>query len=152
MIEKIKLLKNKEEVQKLYDFVKQFSLDYPDYFIWLDKCKRQLELGDKKSFYATNNDKIIGSIIFQTKKLESSVLEIKNFRVTKEHSGKGIGSALDIMVCSYAKSKGYKKIQIDTHKNNFPMIQFLIRRNYVIEAEEKLYTPNKSEVILAKQL
>ncbi|MBU2590122.1 MAG: GNAT family N-acetyltransferase [Nanoarchaeota archaeon] len=152
MIGEIKFLKDYKEVQKVYEFVKKFPLDYPNFFVWLDKCKKQLETGDKKSFYATSNGQIIGSVIFQTERKESSVLEIKNFRVAEEHSRKGVGSALEIMVCSYAKFNSYNKIQIDTHQNNLTMIQFLIKKGYTIEAEEYLYLLDKPEVILVKKL
>lgn len=152
MIEKLKLLTNIKEVQRLYDFIKQYPLDYPNYPAWLEKCKRQLEIGDKKAFYATNKSDIIGSVVFQQHKKESSVIEVKNFRVAKEHSGKGVGSTLELMICSYGKSNNFKKIRLDTHYDNFPMIQFLIKRGYVLESEEKLYLPNRSEVILSKEL
>jgi len=50
MIHKIQLLTDPEEVQRLYEFIRRFPLDYPDYFQWLEKCKRELELGYKKYF------------------------------------------------------------------------------------------------------
>lgn len=152
MIEQVKLLSDPEEVQKVYDFVKQYPLDYPDYFVWLEKCRRQLEIGDKRAFYATHKGSIIGSLIFQNHREEDSVLEIKNFRVSEEHSGKGVGSALELMLCSYGRSNGFSRIRVDTHHNNFSMIQFLIKRGYVIEGEENLYVINKTEAILAKDL
>lgn len=152
MIEQVRLLSNPEEVQRLYDFIKQYPLDYPDYHIWLEKCRRQLENGDKKAFYATNKGSIIGSVIFQRHREEDSVLEVKNFRVSEEHRGKLVGSTLELMLCSYGKSNGFKRIRVDTHYNNFSMIQFLIKREYILEGEENLYVPDKSEVILAKDL
>ena len=152
MIEQIKLLSNPEEVQRIYDFVKQYPLDYPDYFVWLEKCRSQLEMGEKKAFYATNRDSIIGSVIFQRHKEEESILEVKNFRVSEEHAGKGVGSALELMLCSYGRSNGFKRIRVDTHHNNFPMIQFLIKRGYVLEGEETLYVADKPEIISAKDL
>ena len=65
MVYQIKLLKNSSEILALYEFIKQFPLDYPDYALWLEKCKRQLELGEKKAVYVTENKKIVGEIIFQ---------------------------------------------------------------------------------------
>lgn len=152
MINKIQLLESPKEAQRLYEFVKQFPLDYPRYFVWLEKCKRQLELGEKKAFYATNGRKVIGNIIFQSLKKDSAVLEVKNFRVSETYRHFGVGSALEIMLYSYAKSKGFKKIQIDTHQDNFEMIQFLTKRGYVAECQEFLYAPGKPEVILSKKL
>lgn len=152
MIEQIKLLSNIEEVQRLYDFVKQYPLDYPNYDVWLKKCKKQLEIGEKKAFYATNKDLIIGSIIFQKDKKEDLVLEVKNFRVADKHKGKGIGSALELILNSYGKSAGFKRIRIDTHHDNFDMIQFLTKKGFVFECEENLYVANKPEIIMFKDL
>ena len=136
MIRKIQLLTNHGEIQKLYEFIRQFPLDYPNYFIWLEKCK----------------DEIIGDIIFQHLRGNQTVLEIKNFRVAEHHQHLGIGSALETMLYPYAKSNGFKKIQVDTHPTNFEMVQFLIKRGYSIESQEVLYTQNKLEVILSKNL
>jgi ribosomal protein S18 acetylase RimI-like enzyme len=152
MIEQVKLLSDTEEVQKIYDFVKQYPLDYPDYAVWLEKCRGQLEVGDKKVFYATNQCSIIGSVIFQKDMKEDSVLEVKNFRISEKHSGKGVGSLLELMLCSYGVSNSFKRIRVDTHSNNYSMIQFLIKRRYIIEGEENIYIPNKSEIILYKDL
>lgn len=152
MIHKIQLLTNPKEIQKLYEFIRQFPLDYPNYFDWLEKCIRQLELGEKQAFYATVEDEIIGDIIFQHLRGDPTVLEIKNFRVAEHHRQLGIGSALESMLYSLVKSKDFKKIQVDTHSTNFEMIQFLIKRGYVVESQEFLYIPDKPEVILLKKL
>lgn len=79
-------------------------------------------------------------------------MEVKNFRVSEEHTGKGVGSALELMLYSYGRSNGFKRIRLETHHNNFPMIQFLIKREYVLEGEENLYVADKLEIILAKDL
>ncbi|HLD37697.1 MAG TPA: GNAT family N-acetyltransferase [Candidatus Nanoarchaeia archaeon] len=153
MIHKIQLLTSPEEVQRLYAFIRQFPMDYPDYFAWLEKCRRQLELKEKKAFYATALDnEIIGDLIFQNLKGSQNVLEIKNFRVAQTHQRFGVGSALESMLYSFAKSTGFKRIQVDTHQDNLEMIQFLIKRGYNPEAQAYLYTLNKSEVILSKSL
>lgn len=152
MINKIQLLTNPKEVQRLYFFIKQFPFDYPGYFVWLEKCKRQLELGEKKAFYATRGKEIIGNIIFQSLKKDSAVLEVKNFRVAETKRHFGVGSALESMLYSFAKSNGFRKIQVDTHQDNIEMIQFLTKRGYVAECQEFLYAPGKPEVVLSKKL
>ncbi|MBI2124176.1 GNAT family N-acetyltransferase [Candidatus Pacearchaeota archaeon] len=153
MIHKIQLLTNSEEVQRLYAFIRQFPLDYPNYSAWLEKCRRQLELKEKKAFYATApGNEIIGDLIFQNLKGSQNVLEIKNFRVAKACRHLGVGSALESMLYSLAKSTGFRRIQVDTHQDNLEMIQFLIKRGYAPEAKAHLYTINKSEIILSKSL
>lgn len=142
---------NSEEVNRIYDFVRQFPLDYPDYFVWLEKCKRELELGYKKAIYSTNFDgRIIGSAIFQPHKQEKGVLELKNLRVDSSCEQQGIGSLLISSMELYAQEKRFKRILVDTHQGNLG-IEFLQKRGYNIEAQESLYTAQK-EVILCKDI
>ena len=152
MLFEIKLLKNSDEINRLYNFIKQFPLDYPDYGLWLKKCKRELEIGYKKAYTAIDidNNKILGSIIFQPHKKEKSILEIKNLRVDPNFTGKNIGSILQTMVEFYASQHNFKRIQGDVHSNN-PTLEFLISQGLKVEAEETLYSKT-TEVILYKDL
>lgn len=151
MIHRIQLLTEPEEISRLYEFLKQFPLDYPDYSRWLEKCKRELELGYKKAFYATNsNGRIIGSIIFQPHKQERQILELKNLRVDPSYEQKGAGSLLESLASLYADENGFKRIQCDAHADN-PVVLFMQKKGYVIEAKESLYTAKK-ESILVKDL
>lgn len=151
MIHKIQLLTTQEEAQKLYEFIIQFPLSYPDYFQWLEKCKRELEIGYKRAFYSTNsNGQIIGSIIFQPDKKDGKILELKNLRVDPSCEQQGIGSVLEILAELYAKEKGFKRIQGDAHQEN-PVIKFMRKRGYRIEARESLYSAEK-EVVLYKDI
>jgi len=150
MIQKIQLLTSPEEVNLVYEFVKKFPLDYPDYFLWLEKCRRELELGYKKAFFATDSCEIMGSVIFQPHKQDCSVLEIKNLRVCSEFEKKGLGSLLLQLVELFAEENSFKRIQSDIHPEN-PAISLALKRGYDIKAEENLYTAKK-EIILCKDL
>ena len=148
---KIKVVNNPEEIKRLYQFIRGFSLDYPDYFQWVEKCRRELELGYKKAVYAIGDDgQVYGSVVFQPHKQEHNILELKNFRVNSEHKGWGIGSMLALKAEQYAKETGFMRIQGDAHPEN-PIIEFLKKRGYAIEAEESLYVAQK-ELILCKDL
>jgi len=151
MIHKIQLITTPKEAQKIYEFIVQFPLDYSDYSQWLEKCKRELELGYKKAFYSTNFDgQIVGSIIFQPHKQENTIIELKNLRVDPSYEQQGIGSILESLVELYAKEKNFKRIQGDAHPEN-PVIVFMKKRGYRIEARENLYTVKK-EIILCKDI
>lgn len=151
MIQKIQLLTSPEEVNLVYEFVKKFPLNYPDYFLWLKKCRRELELGYKKAFFATDSySKIMGSAIFQPHKQDCSVLELKNLRVCSEFEKKGIGSLLLHIVELFAEESSFKRIQGDVHPEN-QTIPFILKRGYHIEARETLYTAEK-EIILCKNI
>ena len=145
------LLTHPDEAKKIYAFIKQFPLDYPDYEVWLKKCLRELELGYKKAFY-TKNDRgnIVASIIFQQHKQEPQILEIKNIRVNPIFSRQGIGSTLEVMCLGFAKEQGFKFIQVDAHPNH-PVIYFLQKRGYIIAGHEPLYSKN-TEIILSKEI
>lgn len=151
MIHQIQLLTDVGEVKKIYDFIKQFPLDYPNYFQWLEKCKRELEFDYKHSFYATNSDgQVIGSIIFQPHKQDRQILELKNLRVDSQYEQQGIGSLLESLIEIYAREQCFKRIQVDAHSENF-VVDFMQKRGYKIEAQESLYTAEK-EIILCKDI
>ena len=78
---KIELVKDAGEIEQLYDFIRKHPLDYPNYLDWVEKCKRELELGYKKAFVCRKKGEIVGNLIFQKHKEDSSVLEMKNGRV-----------------------------------------------------------------------
>jgi len=148
---KIKKIKF-ENVGKIYEFIKDFILDYPNYNKWLKKCKKELEEGSKLGFYAIERNKIIGSVIFQMHKQESSILEIKNFRVKPEYQKGGVGTKLYKSIEEYAKINGFSKVQVDTHAENNEMVKFFEKQGFKIKSKEPIYTPNQIEVILLKKI
>lgn len=147
------LIKDSGEIKRVYEFVKQFPLDYPRYDEWLKKCKRELELGYKTGFYITNNQGcIIGSVIFQPHKKDKSILEIKNLRVFPQYQRRGVGSKLLTETEKYARKKGFLKMQVDTHSDNQQLVKFLVRKGFNIETREHLYTSKSLEIILQKEV
>ena len=147
----VQILTGEGKIERLYNFIRQFPLDYPDYFEWLQKCKRELELGYKKAFYVTNsNGEIIGSIIFQPHKKESSVLEIKNLRIHPLHEHRGLGSVLESSVELYAKENDFQKIQCDVRQEN-PVLFFMQKRGYRVKSKERLYGALE-EIVLQKDV
>lgn len=152
MIKKIKLLRNKEEIIKLNEFISSYPLNYPDYDLWTEKCIGELLTGYKKTFYAPDMQRIVGCVIFQRHKEDSSILEIKNFRVEVEYQNQGIGGSLDLMINRYAQENGFLRVQIDTHSTNEQMKRILLKRGYNKIAEEMLYTRSQKETIYARDL
>ncbi len=151
MVYQIALLKDPEEVLKIDAFLKKHPLDYPDYLLWAKKCRKQLELGEKRAFFAIDDGIVIGSAVFQVHREDSSTLEIKNFRVDEKYRNQGVGTALEELVESYARSAGFKRIVGDAHQENLKIIAFLKKKGYREEAAECLYSPKKVEIILAKK-
>ena len=62
----------------------------------------------------------------------------------------GIGSQLVVSAESYAKSNGFKKVQGDAHLNT-PVVAFMLKQGYRIEAKENLYTA-RLEAIIGKKV
>ena len=50
MFYRVELIKNPDEIKRLYEFIRRFPLDYPGYESWLEKCFRELNEGYKKAF------------------------------------------------------------------------------------------------------
>lgn len=144
----IKLENTPKEIMKIYQYIKSFNLNYPNYNAWVEKCKKELESNYKKAHYYTRNSDILGIIIFQPHKKEKNILEIKNFGVSSPNKKKGVGSRLYDSVEQYAKKQKFKKIQIDTHDNE--MIDFLLKKGFKIMKKEALYSSSQIETILQK--
>ncbi|MFA4952891.1 MAG: GNAT family N-acetyltransferase [Candidatus Pacearchaeota archaeon] len=141
-----------EKINQICEYIESFDLDYPNYKTWVAKCKNELISNYKKCFFVEKNKKIIGSIIFQPHKKEKNILEIKNFRVSLEHREEGIGSRLYNETERYARERGFKIIQIDTHENNQELIEFLIKKSFKVIERKSLYEKIQVEIILQKNL
>lgn len=152
MTPQTQLITEPEEIEQIYEFIKRFQYDYPDYLIWVEQCFRELQLGYKKAFVYKINNEIIASLIFQQHKTEPKILEMKNARVKPRYRRRKIFTSLYDAVEKYAKEKGFKRITCDTHKDNLPVIQTLKSLGFTIEAEETLYTRKRLESILSKNL
>ena len=138
------------EIEELYQFIKRHHLNYPNYFSWIERCKKELEQGIKSAFCAYVSDKIVGNIIFQRHKEDNTILEIKNFRVLLKFQNQGVGSKLLLEVENFAKREKFKRMQIDTHDDNLQLIDFLKKKGFKIDGEAYLYTNSQVEVILSK--
>lgn len=147
---KIKLVTDPNEINELYQFIKQYPLNYPNYSEWLKKCKRELELGYKKAFVYKLKGKIIADLIFQPHKQDSSLLELKNIRVIEEHRKKKVFSKLLKEAISYARQNRFKKIVVDAHADS-EVIKPLQKLGFSVESYENLYD-SKLETVLGLDL
>ena len=139
-----------DKINVVYQFIKQFPLNYPDYNGWVEKCKRELRQGIKTGFYAYADGKIVGVIIFQTHKTSNSIIEIKNFRVADEYQGKGIGSRLYEQTENYSRERKFSAIQVDSH--NPKIIRFFKAKGFKIKERKPLYKKGRLETILIMEI
>lgn len=144
-----KLLSDSDEIGRVHNFLKDFPLDYPNYFDWLEKCRRELEIGYKKAICAMDSTgQIVGSLVFQPHKADRLALELKNLRVAPSFINRKVGTKMVTAAEIYARQNGFRKIQGDAHLDN-PVLGFMLKRGYRIEAKESLYT-EKLEAIIGK--
>ncbi|HYD03830.1 MAG TPA: GNAT family N-acetyltransferase [Alphaproteobacteria bacterium] len=149
----VTLSNNREDILRIYEFIRSQNLNYPQYEEWAKKCRDELLTGYKKAFVIKNkNGKLIGSLIVQKHKSDSSVLEMKNARIASGYENKGHFKQLYLAAERYAREKNYKKIVCDSHMENFKMISSLHKVGFIIESKENIYTPKNLEVILTKDL
>ncbi|MFA5060934.1 MAG: GNAT family N-acetyltransferase [Candidatus Pacearchaeota archaeon] len=141
--------KSEEEISKITSYLASLNLDYPNYLLWVKKCKKELISGYKQSFYVTDK-KIIGVIIFQPHKEQENVLEIKHFSIEKNYWDKGIGSLLLDLLEDYFRKTSFKNIRVDTHEENTNLINFFKRKGFKTIKKEYLYNPLQKEIILQK--
>ncbi len=152
-----RLITDPKEINAVYEFLKSQDLDYPQYDEWCRKAKREMELGYKKIIAIYSKDKsgnsfVIGELVFQQHKTDSSMIELKNLRVDRQYRNKKICTALLADVETYAREQGYKKIICDASSNSEDIVAVMTKRSYRIEAKESLYTAKRIDVILAKDL
>ncbi len=151
-ISTIKLITDPVEIKQLYDFIRRYPLDYPNYEGWVQQCYEELCSGTKRAFVCSLEGAIIGDIVFQRHKKEPSILEIKNLRVEQKYQRRRIASRLLREVEEFVRSDGgYNRLIVDTHADNLPVIKTFQNSGFVIVGDEALYD-SKKEVILAKDL
>jgi len=151
MIQKVELIKDSEQVNQLYEFIKKMPLDYPDYNLWVEKCKRELELGNKKGLVIRDQDKIIAEMIFQPHKDDNKILEIKSARVDENYRGRGYFGIFLAEAEKYARKNGLKRIMIDCHSDQMKIVETTLKYGFSLESNEKLYN-DKLESILVKDI
>ena len=146
-----KLITDIEDINELYDFIRAYPLDYPDYMLWVRKCIDELKLGYKQAFVFRHKGKIVANLVFQQHKQDSSVLELKNGRIADGFKKKKIFSSIMKQLEGYAFEHGYKRIQADTHADNYEVLKTFEKLGFKIESHENLYSANL-ETILVKDL
>lgn len=148
---RVKLVTGGEEIKQLYEFIKSRPLDYPGYLRWVEKCRRELELGSKNAFVYLVGENIVANAVFQAHKQDPFVLEIKNMRVEEPYRRNGIFKKLVKRVGDYAGASGFRRLVCDCHAGNEEVIAALTAVGFEVEGNERLYD-DKFETILAKRL
>lgn len=147
----ITLITDAEEIKRLYDFIRAQPFDYPGYLEWVEKCRRELELGSKRALVARSQGVIVANLIFQAHKQEPHVIEIKNVRVDPHYQRRGLFTQLERQLEVRVTQEGYRRIIGDTHATNIPFIAASQKLGFRKVAEESLYNA-VLETILVKDL
>ena len=111
------------------------------------------DLDDPQKFYMENGgmfyvlkvgDKVVGTVAVIDK--NNALCELKRLYVKKKYQGQGFGSALLGTAITFAKKKGFKKIEFETNKN-FVKAHVLYQKNGFITVRE-----DKNSYYMEKEL
>lgn len=151
---KIEIIKvgNVELLKKLKKFLLSQNLDYPSYNAWVEKCIDEIGLGYKTAFLAFIKNKVVGDIVFQKDKTDSKRLEMKNLRIVPSHRGMKIASRLFYIAEKYAREEKYLRLIGDAPLGNSVIKLMTQKLGYKIDSAENLYSPDRKEIILIKDL
>jgi len=154
MIYKVEFAAYVEEIRMLYEFIKKFPEDYPNYFDWVEQCFEELDRGYKNAFFceSKSNGEIIGSLIFQRHKNDQTILEMKNGRIEPKYRRKKIFTDMYSKLERYARENGFKRIIGDCHENNASVIKTLENLGFTQDSTETLYDSKTKEIIFKKDL
>lgn len=134
----------KDEVKKLQKLNQEVFIDNQQYDSDLIMDWATSELGkqyftdvlnDPKSccFIAEDNCRIIGCICCRGRKInyrKSKYIEIDNMGVLPEYRSKGLGTKLIKKSLSWAKTKGYQKMFVNSYFHNIKAIAFYKRNGF----------------------
>jgi ribosomal protein S18 acetylase RimI-like enzyme len=122
--------------------------DYPAHSEWVEKAEAQIHTGKKRAMLAYHNRKPVGTVIYQRHELFPEIVELRNFSVIPDATGRYIGSFL----LRNAEIEAFKNdfpdtlgIMADTKITNIEMIEFLERHGYRLEEIADLYNSGTAE-------
>lgn len=139
----------KKDVENVTKFMSNFSLDYPNYFGWLEKVRSQLTSGDKNGIFAFSDGSIIGNLVFQ--RLNEKDFEIKNLRVHDILKGRGFANFMLNQLEIELVKDNISRLYVDTRVDNLPVRNLFESRGYLNIGEKKLYD-SRVDVLYKKDL
>ncbi len=145
--------------QKTIDLLIKVAVDehgFKDWEKWFKIFENEAYIENDGNCYIAidDQDNVIGTI--SLRKIDSISGEVKNFYVEKEYRGSGISQELLNTLIEFAKTKGYKRLELDSYKEFNRALNFYKKNNFALEAIEnnkyiyyKILSEEKITVIVA---
>ena len=103
----------------------------------------ELYVGRGRFWVALKGDELVGTVGIRD--LGDGLAILKRMFVKSEYHGRGLGQQLLDTALHFAKSKGYTRIMLNTHKNMKRAHHFYEKNNFLFTKEKKkdMYTYEK---------
>ncbi len=144
-----KTIDTEKEVKQVINFIKEYPLNYANYFDWVEKVYYQFMNGEKEAIIAFSENRIIGDLIFQ--KIDKGITEIKNIRVHTLLQNRGFAHFM-LNQLENELVKDSKGIILDTRVDNSFTRKLFESRDYKQIGEKNLYENKFLDAIYYKNL
>lgn len=140
-----------KDLNKLRSFLLTQQLGYPNYDAWVEGvCIPDINHGWKHAILAYSEGKVIGDIVWQPHKELPRTRELKNMRIDSRLRNRDLGHFL-IRQAEEEGKGSFERILCDTDAANKGIVQFLRFCGYSPLMQMPLYSPNRLELIMAKE-
>lgn len=144
-------LEDTSQLRQLVAFMAAQDLRYPRYDEWVQRAETELDEGTKRAIIATDG-KIIGNAVWQTHKVNASLLELKNLRIDSRLRGRGFARFMLRQVTIAGRKQGYAGIMCDLREDHPGVTGLLQQEGYIRLIERSLYDPHVPDVVMFKPL
>lgn len=146
-------ISDEKELSRLRDFLLSQNLGYPNYGDWVDRCIKEIDMGDKDSILAFSQDVLVGDLIFQSHKALPRTLELKNLRIHPMMIRRDFGHFMLKQVEVEARNSGkYDLIMGDIRKEQESIRRLCVFSGYKELQTISLYDSNHLDVVVVKDL
>jgi len=143
-------LEDRKELSDLINFLNKQNLGYPEYDSWVQRTENELDTGYKKAILAFSEKNLVGNLVYQTHKGDSSFLELKNLRVLKNFRLRDF--ARFMLKQAEVENLNYKAIICDIPFNQPEIIKFMESQGYNLFLKIPLYEKDTPDVVMIKYL
>ena len=114
--------------------------DYPDYDAWLERAHAALKREAKRAVLAIAGSVVVGAVVYQRHREDTSALEVKNITVRADQRGRRIASfLLRSAEIEGLADFGCRRVVCDAKVGNLAVRAFLRASGYVPADVRDLY-------------
>ena|SRR3989344_6781485 len=140
------------DLNLLKRFLHEHDLGYPFYHDWVEYvCIPEVKDGYKTAVLALHNKIIVGDFIWQPHKELPRTIEGKNMRIHPNIRDRGLAYFL-MKQCEAESKKNFDVIIVDIPGDRKDVKKFLLRYGFRVLYQSPLYTDNRLETVLVREL